>query len=90
MLSLVDNCDKETLCPKCNLRAIYCEADLYKCDCCACDQNLCVPMDHNKVVNPFPQYKEITLDENFIKNYDNVFLCTYDNNNNNLKNFKSL
>ena len=53
MLSLVDNCDKETLCPKCNLRAIYCEADLYKCDCCACDQNLCVPMDHNKVVNPF-------------------------------------
>ena len=34
--------------------------------------------------------KEITLDENFIKNYDNVFLCTYDNNNNNLKNFKSL
>jgi hypothetical protein len=20
-------------------------------------------MDHNKVVNPFPQYKEITLDE---------------------------
>jgi hypothetical protein len=63
MLSLVDNCDKETLCPKCNLRAIYCEADLYKCDCCACDQNLCVPMDHNKVVNPFPQYKEITLDE---------------------------
>ena len=63
MLSLVDNCDKETLCPKCNRRAIYCEADLYKCDCCACDQNLCVPMDHNEVVNPFPQYKEITLDE---------------------------
>ena len=33
--------------------------------------------------------KKIILDENFIKNYDNVFLCTYDNNNNNLKNFKS-
>ena len=63
MLSLVDNCDKETLCPKCNLRDYYCEAELYRCDCCACQPNQCVPMDHNEVVNPFPQYKEITLDE---------------------------
>ena len=63
MLSLADNCDKETLCPKCNLKAIYCEADLYKCDCCACDPNLCVPLDHDKVVSPIPQYKELTLEE---------------------------
>ena len=63
MLSLVDNCDKETLCPKCNRRGYYCEAELYRCDCCACQPNQCVPMDHNKVVNPFPQYKEVTLDE---------------------------
>ena len=33
--------------------------------------------------------KKIDINENFIKNYDNVFLCTYDNNNNNLKYFKS-
>ena len=33
--------------------------------------------------------KKIDINENFIKNYDNIFLCTYDNNNNNLKYFKS-
>ena len=63
MLSLVDNCDKETLCPQCNLRDYYCEAELYRCDCCACDPNLCVPLDHDKVVSPIPQYKELTLEE---------------------------
>ncbi len=63
MLSLADNCDKETLCSLCNTRGIYCDSTSFgRCDCCDCMPSLCISSDHAKGVSPI-QYKELRLDD---------------------------
>ena len=54
MTILTENSDNRGLiCPLCVKREVYCDAELYRCDCCACMPELCSDVDLLKADTTF-------------------------------------